>query len=359
MSRLTLKGEIGSIPYVHFLEGPVYYRQRDVEFISQLLSPCVFSAFAPVVEECVMERILAFIDPSEGGLTALQQAIAIAEADEQGPEVVALHQVYDLPAQIEKVIKGSYLHNLTRPILADAEKWIEQAVSPYRDSQVINTNEPIKLVTEVVWGNHSYRAVASLCQDKPVDLVIKRADHRTRWAELVIHSDDWHLLSHAPTEVLMLDEIQNFSQGKLLLSLESFDPRHEALNKRILERACLLREAFSLNLHVLHAFPNMTNLPVYGLESASYLSEEVMVEIEKSHRETTIELVKPYGLTEEDVTVAPGPAALLIPEKVSQWQPDALMLGNLHEKGVPGVALTKSFDHLQETLKCGLWVIPG
>lgn len=305
-----------------------------------------------------MQRILAFIDPTAEGLTALQQAFAIAEVDKEAPEIIALHQVYDLPAQIEKMLRGSLLHNLTKPIIADAEKWIEQVVAPYKERQVLSTNEPLALKTEVSWGTHCHHAVAEVCRDDSVDLVIKKADQRSRWAEMIIHSDDWHLLSHAPTEVLMIDSVTTLSQGKLLLALESFDPRHEALNQRILNRAVALREAFDLELQVLHAFPNMTNLPVYGLESASYLSEEVMAEIEQSHREATHALVAPFGIKPEQVTVAPGPAALLIPEQVAAWRPDCIMLGNLHEKGVPGVALNKSFEDLQESLKCALWVIP-
>lgn len=306
-----------------------------------------------------MQRILAFIDPTESGLTALQQAMTLADADAGHPEVLALHQVYDLPAQIEKVIRGSLLKNLTKPIIADAECWLSQAVEPFQMRTNLSSKKPIGITTEVAWGNHSYRAVETACKDQAIDLVIKKSDQGTRWVEFIIHSDDWHLLSHAPTEVLMIDEAIEFTDGKLLIALESFDPRHAALNKRMLERAVALKEAFSLELHVLHAFPNMTTLPVYGLESASYLSEEVMAEIEKSHLEATLALVAPYGITAAQVTVSAGPAALLIPEKVNQWQPDCIMLGNLHEKGVPGVALSTSFDQLQESLHCGLWVIPA
>lgn len=306
-----------------------------------------------------MQRILAFIDPTESGLIALQQAFVLAEADTQAPEVLALHQVYDLPAQIEKMMHGSLLHNLTKPIIADAEKWVSQVTAPYKERFVQATNTPISLRTEVAWGTHSYRAVETACKDDSIDLVVKKADKRSRWSELMIHSDDWHLLSHAPTEVFMIDKVETLAQGKLLVALESFDPRHEKLNHKLLKRAVTLKEAFSLDIHILHAFPNMTNLPVYGLESASYLSEEVMAEIEKSHIEATHALVAPYGIKPEHITVAPGPAALLIPEKVIELQPDCLMLGNLHEKGVPGVALNKHFDSMKTTVECGLWVVPA
>lgn len=306
-----------------------------------------------------MQRLLAFVDPGENGLMALEQAMALAKVDADQPEVLALHQVYDLPAQVEKMMRGSLLKNLTKPIIADAERWLAGAVEPQMGQANAVSKEPIAIKTEVAWGTHCHRAVAVACKDQPIDLVIKRADRGSRWIEFIIHSDDWHLLSHASTEVLMIDEVTHFADGKLLVALESFDPRHETLNRRLLERAVALKETYSLDIHVLHAFPNMTSLPVYGLESAGYLSEEVLAEIEKSHVEATQALVAPYGITPAQITVAPGPAAFLIPEKVSQWQPDCVMLGNLHEKGVPGVALTTSFEQLQESMRCSLWVVPG
>jgi len=307
-----------------------------------------------------MRRIVAVIE-SEGehGLSALSQAVIMAEHDQEAPEVLALHHVYNVPAQIEKMFHGSYLNNLTRPLIEEAEKWAEGAIKAYADSTVRETGAPITLRTEVMWENRAHKAIAKVCAENEADLIIKVSDQRSRWVEWMLHTEDWHVLTHTPTEVLMIDGVTTFTQGKLLVALDAFDASHEALNKKLLSRAVSLAKTFDMQVRVVHAYPDVNSLPNYGLELGNYVSDQVIIDIKNKHLEATETLVEAAGLDKKSVVVEPGPAAMLIAAQVEDFKPNCLMVGNLHEKGVAGLVSHKPYSQLKSTVEgCSLWVVP-
>ncbi|MEJ2670132.1 MAG: hypothetical protein P8176_13090 [Gammaproteobacteria bacterium] len=306
-----------------------------------------------------MNKILAIIDAHDASLPALQQAIIMTEGLPQSAQVsesdttdiVALHPVYDLPAQIEKIFHGTLLNNLTQPIIANAEQWLNQVVTPFQ-------SPGNHIQQSVMWSSHAFEAILKKCQEASFDLIIKKIDPHSRWTHFLFHSDDWHVLSQAPTEVLMISEPLSFNNGTLMVALESNDPKHDALNHRLLTRAKQLQTDWNMKVVVVHAYPNITGLPSYGIDGGYYLAPEVMEEIVASHRQSTDTLLASFAFQNLTTLVEPGPPAFLIQEKVSEIQPTCLMVGNLHNKGIPNITLHKPYDKLAANVACALWVVP-
>ena len=313
-----------------------------------------------------MNKLLVIVDTNDPALPALQQAILLteglnpttaatqttAEAVNHRHSITVLHPVYDLPSQIEKVMHGTLMKNLTQSVITRAEQWLSQAIAPYQSNQY-------QLDETVVWSSHAFEAIDITCQHNTFELIIKKIDPRSRWIDFLFHGDDWHILTRAHTETLMIDEPVSFNQGVLMVALESCDPRHDRLNRHMLTRVKQLQQDWDMAVVVIHTYPNFTSLPSYDIDGSYYLaSEELLDELAKTHTQSTHELLASYALENVQVVVEPGPPALVIQEKAAEIKPTCLMVGNLHNKGLPGFAYHKAYDKLATDVACALWVVP-
>ncbi|TWT82443.1 Universal stress protein E [Planctomycetes bacterium CA13] len=177
--------------------------------------------------------------------TAVRRAVTVAS--ENNADVTLMEVIKPIPHAVGYVTHAAEPEELQRLIVEDHRKRLLEIATEY-----LNTGVPIDVFVTV--GDSACEMVRQVVNDKH-DLVIKAADGLSlsgRWFGSISRS----LLRMCPCPVWILKpEVHgDFDQVVAAIDIDTGEPKHLALNRKILELAFAIAERDNADLHVVSAW---------------------------------------------------------------------------------------------------------
>ncbi|HEY8538571.1 MAG TPA: universal stress protein, partial [Steroidobacteraceae bacterium] len=194
------------------------------------------------------------------------------------------------------------------------------------------------------------------------DLVVKDTHHHSILKRTLITNTDWHLIRGCPVP-LLLTKPKTWTSAPVLAA--AVDPGHVndkpvVLDNRILEWAASFRDRLQGSLRVIHAYlpAVLVAEAVSGMPAMmNVLTPKMMAEEQQRALDRVVELVSPYNVSLESVTVEMGVASEVLPRFAEEIGADILVMGAISRSGLQRIFIGSTAERVLEHVPCDVLVI--
>lgn len=167
---------------------------------------------------------------------------------------------------------------------------------------------------EEAWRDNLHDTIIYVQQAEGCELVIKEHRPDNPLKKALLTPGDWKLLRQCPCAVLMVKSERPWTGGRILAAVDvgNQDEDHRRLHASIIDHGHDIAALAKGELHVISAHPS----PMLSAADPVYQLSET---IEARYRKACEAFQAEYGISEERLHVAEGPADVLIPIPSSGW----------------------------------------
>jgi nucleotide-binding universal stress UspA family protein len=308
-------------------------------------------------------KILAVVEPRQSPEAALERAVSLAQNNQATLTVVTVAP--KVTAGIGMPDGGPISAELQEAAIADSQKRLLAAVSPFRSRIAVNTKVLmgtafLEIIREVLRRGH--------------DLVVK-APEEPAWLDRLFGSDDMHLLRKCPCPVWLVKHPQSKPYRRILASVD-VDADHppvdlairNKLNTKILELAVSLALSDFAELHVAHAWTAIGENAMRGAflhrpdtEVAGYVDQvrqqhargldDLINNVIKSRDEDVLRYLDP------ETHLVKGQAQKEIPRLARSLKADLVVMGTVARTGVAGLFIGNTAESILEQIECSVLAV--
>lgn len=280
-----------------------------------------------------IRNILIVLNPEQPEMLAFKRAREIASRDDGRAN----------PPQPEAI--RPKLHLLVCDDKADHSSLLERLAAEL-------TQEGFAVSTQQAWHRSVHQTIAIAQQATGCDLVIKQHQPDNPLKKALLTPEDWKLLRYCPAQVLMVKTGKPWSSGRILAAIDIGNPEseHRALHESILQYGQTLAELTRGELHVVCARPA-------AMLSASDPTIQIAEEIEARYREGRQAFQSRYGIADDRLHVAEGPADTLIPQFAADLQAEVTVIGTVARTGLSGALIGNTAEVVLDALESDVLVI--
>ena len=295
-----------------------------------------------------MKRILAIVPKDDSNIAPLQKGFYLAQ--KTGARLSIVDFCYENLSEVS-VQSGKSEAELKKTILQHKEEVMAESLEA-----VIKSNPDYKNVdldTDIVWDWKIREWILAETSKVSYDLVIK-AGHRTEKAFYT--PTDWHLIRscHAPLYLLSTKKWKKKKMQFLVaLDVDNKSRSKKVLNEKLLEAGRNLADAMNAELDccfVLHIPKLLKELD--AVDTSAYTRrarEEVLPRV--------IQMVKPYGIEEENIYRDVGDPASRILKIAKKIKADCVVIGSMGRKGMTGKLIGNTAEAVIKRLNSDMVVI--
>ena len=299
------------------------------------------------------ERILAVVSPTRGKQAALERAIGLGRSC-QCP-VEAFVCIYDPYIAGERFADSDGLAKAREALKASTGEWLQTRLME------IDT-EGVELSTQVGWGSPLCEAVLGRAAEIGADLIVKDTHHHPHLERALFSNTDWNLL-RGFEDALWLVKPPNWPQHPVIMACVDPVQEHErphGLDLKILDVAGLIKDIFSGDLHVVHAYPSISNsvLAISAIPGAAgfplEVSEEVIVE---EHKEALDELILGHAAPGTDVHFVAGTPRDVLLEHSKITRANVVVMGVVARGMLKRLMLGSTAEQVLDQIPCDVLAV--
>jgi universal stress protein E len=310
------------------------------------------------------ENILCVVSPDEACKQVVEQAVALAEANQAELTVVSVvpapewgRLAADTPRSVDE-LQSAYaaLHR----------KQLDEFLQPWAGRSVIRST--------VLEGKVFLEVIRAVLRDR-FDLVLKLAG-KSGLLQRVFGSDDMHLLRKCPCPVWLLRPAESQMHPQRIVAaididVDSSDSANTALNDQILSLASSISVESMVELHLVHAWDAPGELAVLTWSNNPVADTALLVERERRLHQAGMDRLRDqlghslgaeaYDLVAPTFHLVKGAASAVIPETARSLGADLVVMGTLARTGVPGLLIGNTAETILEQLDCSVLAVkpPG
>lgn len=236
-------------------------------------------------------------------------------------------------------VTGARLHLLMCDKKQDHEALLSLLVSQLHDDGYNDVSY------EQAWHDTLHESIVDVQQKEGCELVIKehRPDNPLRKALLT--PSDWKLLRQCPCAVLMVKSERPWTGGVILAAVDvgNHDEAHRLLHASIIDHGYAIASLAKGELHVISAHPS----PMLSAADPVYQNTET---IEQRYREACRAFQAEFGISEERLHIAEGPADVLIPYTEKQYDAVVTVIGTVARTGISGALIGNTAEVVLDSL---------
>tara|TARA_R110002110_G_scaffold199015_2_gene409715 strand:+ start:8082 stop:9053 length:972 start_codon:yes stop_codon:yes gene_type:complete len=310
------------------------------------------------------ENILCVVNPEEAFRQVVEQAVALAEANQAQLTVVWVAPAQEwgrLAAEAPRSID-----ELRAAYVSRRQKQLEEFLQPWSESSCIRH--------AVLEGKLFLEVIRAVLRDH-FDVVIKLAGSSGP-VQRLFGSDDMHLLRKCPCPVWLLRPAENHGYPKRImaaldLEVDGVDSASAALNAEVLGLAGSLSVETMAELHLVHAWDAPGELAVLTWSNNPVADTALLVERERTLHQAGLDRLRDqlrqslgaeaYELIAPTFHMVKGNASAVIPETARSLGADLVVMGTVARTGVPGLLIGNTAETILEQLDCSVLAIkpPG
>lgn len=214
------------------------------------------------------------------------------------------------------------------------------------------TREGYDVSAEQAWHNSPCNTVLAVQQTEGCDLLIKqhRTEHSLR--NTLFTPDDWQLLRHCPSPVLMARHAEPWAERIILSAIDagSEDTEHRVLQVGILSHAHELARLSQANLHVISAHP-------YPMLSSSDPIFQLKESIQTYYHEQCKTYQQEFEIDDDHLHIEEGPAEQLIPHLAHKLDAALTIIGSVGRSGITGALIGNTAENVLDALDSDVLVL--
>jgi len=299
------------------------------------------------------ERILAVVSPTREKQAALERAIGLGRSY-QCP-VEAFVCIYDPYIAGERFADSDGLAKARETLKASTGEWLKARLTE------IDTRG-VELSTHVGWGSPLCETVLARAAKIDADLIVKDTHHHPRLERALFSNTDWNLLrgfEHA----LWLVKTGDWPEHPVIMACVDPVQEHErphGLDLRILDVAGSVKEVLSGDLHVVHAYPSISNsvLAISAIPGAAGfpldVSEESIVE---EHQEALNKLIAGHAAPGTEVHFVAGSPRDVVLEHSKITRANVVVMGVVARGALKRLMLGSTAEQVLDKLPCDVLAV--
>lgn len=290
-----------------------------------------------------LNNILVVFDEKHETQTAMLRALELARLTDASIHIVAT--VY------------THFNFVEGETLTENEIILRESVQSRLNNELRNYIDTldaagINISYESIWSPRAYLDIAELCEQEDFDLLIKTANKHRRFEGIFYTPLDWHLLRECPCPVMLVSEEKWPEGSSILVAIDANtdDEAHRKLNEDLLQAANFFGDLLQNDIYAVNACPP---LPVLiDLEYTSINPATYMTSMQEVARENTLDIIKPYHFTDENVKIVEGNPEDVIPELADELGSRMIVLGTVSRTGLKGYIMGNTAEQLLHNMNC-------
>ncbi len=205
---------------------------------------------------------------------------------------------------------------------------------------------------EEAWRDNLHDTIIYVQQAEGCELVIKEHRPDNPLKKALLTPSDWKLLRQCPCAVLMVKSERPWTDGKVLAAVDvgNQDEDHRRLHASIIDHGFEIAKLAKGELHVISAHPS----PMLSASDPVYQLSET---IEKRYREACKAFQAEYGISDECLHVAEGPADVLIPHTEKKLNAVVTVIGTVCRTGISGALIGNTSEVVLDALEGDVLVL--
>ena len=205
---------------------------------------------------------------------------------------------------------------------------------------------------EEAWRDNLHDTIIYVQQAEGCELVIKEHRPDNPLKKALLTPDDWKLLRQCPCAVLMVKSERPWTGCRILAAVDvgNQDEDHRRLHASIIDHGHDIAALAKGELHVISAHPS----PMLSAADPVYQLSET---IEARYRKACEAFQAEYGISEERLHVAEGPADVLIPHTEQRLDAVVTVIGTVCRTGITGALIGNTAEVVLDELKGDVLVL--
>ena len=205
---------------------------------------------------------------------------------------------------------------------------------------------------EEAWRDNLHDTIIYVQQAEGCELVIKEHRPDNPLKKALLTPGDWKLLRQCPCAVLMVKSERPWTGGRILAAVDvgNQDEDHRRLHASIIDHGHDIAALAKGELHVISAHPS----PMLSAADPVYQLSET---IEARYRKACEAFQAEYGISEERLHVAEGPADVLIPHTEQRLDAVVTVIGTVCRTGITGALIGNTAEVVLDELKGDVLVL--
>lgn len=205
---------------------------------------------------------------------------------------------------------------------------------------------------EEAWRDNLHDTIIYVQQAEGCELVIKEHRPDNPLKKALLTPDDWKLLRQCPCAVLMVKSERPWTGGRILAAVDvgNQDEDHRRLHASIIDHGHDIAALAKGEMHVISAHPS----PMLSAADPVYQLSET---IEARYRKACEAFQAEYGISEERLHVAEGPADVLIPHTEQRLDAVVTVIGTVCRTGITGALIGNTAEVVLDELKGDVLVL--
>ena len=311
----------------------------------------------------IFKNILCVVDIKEDCAAALERAVTLAESNQASLTVLGV--VDRITAGIGMPDGGPISADLQSAMVAADMQALEKVTNPYR--------KRVQIKIEVRKGIRFMEIIRQVLNNGH-DLVIK-VPEKLDWFDRLFGSDDMNLLRECPCPVWLVKPQLEKSYRVVLAAVDTDDgyppaelKSHDALNREILEIACLLALSDFAELHIVHTWQAIGESAMRGafmhtpeIKIINYVEQvrrQREAKLDRVVHEVTSQLGE--GVAEylnPQIHLIKGGPRKEIPKLAKQLKAEVVVMGTVARTGIPGFIMGNTAETILNQINCSVLAI--
>ncbi|MCJ7555719.1 MAG: universal stress protein [Gammaproteobacteria bacterium] len=305
------------------------------------------------VAEARINAILAVLDPSVEKQAALERALALAKCFDCPLE--AFVSIYDQYLAGMRFADSPGLERARKALKASSEEWVRSRLKTL-------DVRGVQLSVHVAWGPPCAETILDRARTSGADLIVKEARYHPRLERALFNNTDWNLLRGFES-ALWLVQPGDWPHSPVILA--AVDPSQEHskpsdLDARILELAGSMAQVLKGQLHVVHAYPLISNsiLTIVAIPGAVPYPLEVSGEdVEARYRDELEDLLAGRQIGETNIHFLPGDPRDVLLERSKSLGANLMVMGVVARGPIKRMMLGSTAEQVLDALRCDVLAV--
>ncbi len=271
-------------------------------------------------------------------MQAIRNLLVIMEPEQ--PEGLALKR-----AKLIAGVTQSHLHLLVCDKKHDHSAYLSDLCATLNQ-------EGYKASGQQAWHENLHQTVISVQQAEGCGLVIKQHFPDNPLKKAILTPDDWKLLRYCPSPVLMVKTDKPWAGGIVLAAVDvgNADGEHRTLHASIINHGYDIATLAKASLHVISAHP----APMLSAGDPTFQLKET---IEARYRDECKAFQAEYGIADDCLHIAEGPADALIPQVAHQLSAAVTVIGTVARSGLSGALIGNTAEVVLDSVESDVLVL--
>lgn len=292
-----------------------------------------------------IDRILLVVERDNDAALLLEKTRALAEATNAHLDVISVIYEGVVDLSVHDVEKNQELKTY---VMQAEESWLADLV----DGLV---NHVKSVDTSIIWNKDEWHGIIDAATQFESDLIVKIANIEKGFDTVVHTPQDWNLLRHSETPVMLLKPSAWVKDPVIMAAIDALNEDQDELHKRVLLEADSLARILGGELHIVCAYPLVQ--PWMGPSTVGLDFVKIQTDIEDTIKAHVKDLVNETGVSYTYLQIEEGKAAMVLRDLVEKSNTELLVLGTVGRDGVKGLVMGNTSEMILHHTNCDVVVL--